>query len=546
MGACRCEFAGWCGGGSAFFIAALVSCSVEDLAIPSANRQAAAGAEHREARSIRPGSRRDTQWQRMGAIQLGSEISRLGGEAFLGFKDSAATDGVDERGRVLVSQSTVDAGVRRVEALGVVVKERFEGRSVVLAIVRPDQVAALLALPIVDYLEPIAVGELFGAAPTTSTSTASTLSQVTPWGVTKVNAPSAWSYSRGAGVKVQYLDSGTDSAHADLAVAVHHGGCQTEDQSHFDYYTHGTWIAGVIGALDNSQMVVGVAPDAALWSSKVSRSRGGVTALAIRCALQFGRANAVDVISMSFGMPANTTVTDEINGAYYHDDIVVVAAAGNTDGGAVDWPASLHAVIAVTAINESDARPSFTAIGAPVELAAPGVGVLTTALSNTLTDTATGTSLAAPHVAGAAAILRAYNPTWSAVEVRRRLAVGAVDLAPAGRDIYTGFGRLNVLNALLAPPPAPPTVEISGPISVRPGASCSWQALVSGGVSPYTYDWHAGYTHLIGGEFVSYDVTGYVHGNLFKMAVTVTGEDLATSDAELWVTVDDNAPLCWN
>lgn len=272
---------------------------------------------------------------------------------------------------------------------------------------------------------------------------------------------------------------------------------------------------------------------------------GGAFALAIRCALQFGRANGVRVLSMSFGMAPSTTVTDEINGAYYQDDIVVVASAGNTNGAAVNWPVTLSSVIAVTAINQSDIRPSFTAIGATVELAAPGAGVVTTNLGNTVGDTL-GTSIAAPHVAGAAAVLRAYNPSWSAPEVRRRLAVGAVDLSPVGRDIYTGFGRLNVLASLLAPAPNPASVTISGPTMVRPGSECTWEAVVGGGVSPFAFEWYAGYENLPGAQFVSFESSGYSHGDLLRLSVTVTGADLASSQATLWVAVDNNAPLCWD
>src|SRR5690625_766700 len=119
-------------------------------------------------------------------------------------------------------------------------------------------------------------------------------------------------------------------------------------------------------------------------------------------------------MNMSLSITSLSSLTDEINAAYNQDDIVLVAAAGNTSGGAVTYPANLNTVIAVTATDNNNNRANFAAIGPEIELAAPGVDIESTCLGGgTCMDA--GTSMAAPHVAGAAALLRSFNSSWSKI-----------------------------------------------------------------------------------------------------------------------------------
>ena len=159
---------------------------------------------------------------------------------------------------------------------------------------------------------------------------------------------------------------------------------------------------------------------------------------------------------MSFGLSPSTAVTDEINGGYNYDNVIFIAAAGTTNGGSVSYPATLANVIAVSAIDSTLSWASFSAVGSKVELTAPGVNVLSTALqygqvcSNGSATVAlcSGTSMAAPHVTGAAALIKAYNPTWTNAQVRARLTSTATDLGTSGFDNYFGYGLINLTAAI--------------------------------------------------------------------------------------------------
>lgn len=226
---------------------------------------------------------------------------------------------------------------------------------------------------------------------------------------------------------------------------------------------------------------------------------------------------------------------------------MIVSAAGNDSGQVTNYPGRLASVIAVSGTDQSDSLWVGSNVGVWNEIAAPASSMPLLGryyCCDTPLVVDAGTSFASAAVAGAAAALRAMGPTWSAQEVRRRLAVGAVDLGPPGQDTKFGFGLLNVYASLSAAAPAPPSLSLSGPTSVAPGTTCTWEVSVDGGVAPYAFAWSAGYTPLTGGEFVSYEVVGYSPGQAFQLKVTVTGADLAPSTASMWVDVESSAPPC--
>lgn len=293
-------------------------------------------------------------------------------------------------------------------------------------------------------------------------------------------------------------------------------------------------------AVNNTSGYIGVAFGAELWSSKVGTFVPDPAYA--RCAVEFGRVNSVAVMNLSIEFDtASTALTDEINAAYYQDDIVIVIAAGNENGGPVTYPATLASGIAVSSTTVFDAIAAHSSVGPKVEISAPGQSVGTTCLGDSVCA-ATGTSFAAPHVAAAAALLRAYNGSWSAPEIRRRLAVGAHDLAPSGRDNSFGYGRLDVQAALAAAAPNPPSISIDGPLVVRPFVACVWAASVSGGASPFAYSWSTG-GGASGGQSFEFSNT-HNHGETFLIQLSVTGADLAQSTTSITVSVSNGAAVC--
>jgi subtilisin family serine protease len=420
--------------------------------------------------------RKDTRWIRMSDSALAEAVRDAGGLAMIGFKDVHATDGVDDDGRVIASSEAAAAGRELLRASGARIAYEFQRTPAVAATLEPSLVATLRADPRIDYVEPSGRGRL--------------LSQTTGWNVYRVTAPPVWSVSTGSGVKVLVLDSGApNGGHQDLVVGVAWR-CVDQGQPTYDGFNvgHGTSVAGVVAAVDNALDIVGVAHDVELLMANVMETSSIVSAAEVACSIDVGRVNNVSIVNMSLALDeASTSVNDQINGGYNSDDMLFVAAAGDTafNNGAVEYPASLANVIAVAAIDSLNQRAAFSPTGSHIELAAPGVSVLTLrmAASGATTHFQSGTSIAAPHVSGAAALLRQRYPSWSNAMIRTRLRQTATDLGASGFDNEFGFGLVNVQAAILM------SVTISGATTVPAGASAEWTAVTTGGTAPNTYEW---------------------------------------------------------
>lgn len=223
--------------------------------------------------------------------------------------------------------------------------------------------------------------------------------QTTPYGVTRVNGGSY----KGNGI-AWVVDTGVDARHPDLRV---HKGKSTSiiDSSRglSDGQGHGTHVAGIIGARDNDFGVIGVAPGVTIASVKVLDNNGKGTADNIIAGLDYAasKARSGDVINLSLGGGYNKAVNDAVLRA--SQSAMVVVAAGNYRGDARNYsPASTEGqnVMTVSAMDSEDAFSQSSNFGnPPIDCAAPGVDILSTAPGGTYASF-TGTSMAAPHVAG--------------------------------------------------------------------------------------------------------------------------------------------------
>ncbi len=195
---------------------------------------------------------------------------------------------------------------------------------------------------------------------------------------------------------------------------------QTTDDANDDN-GHGSHCAGIIAAVDGDGLlpdtddrVVGVAPKVLLYPVKVLDSTGSGYVSDIAEGINWAITKGVDVISMSLGGPSGTTELQTAIQNAYNAGIVVVGAAGNSGrayfGSNVIYPAKYPTVIAVAATDSNNIRASFSSTGPEVDISAPGVSIISSYLND---DTLymSGTSMACPHVAGAAALLLAANPT---------------------------------------------------------------------------------------------------------------------------------------
>lgn len=231
---------------------------------------------------------------------------------------------------------------------------------------------------------------------------------------------------------------------------------QFPDPDPFDDNSHGTACAGIVAAATNNGIgVAGVAPNCKLVALRVFTAWGGyggdfAADRDIASAIIYAADNNIRILNMSFGdVVLSPVVRDAVQYAYAQG-VVMCASSGNAGGDQQRYPAGYDEVIAVGATTPFDTRTPFTTFGIRLDLCAPGVGINTTFpfYRGFYTPSFGGTSAAAPHVAGAVALLLSLRPNLTAEQVRGVIVSTTDDIEEEGWDHFTGSGRLNILNAL--------------------------------------------------------------------------------------------------
>ena len=296
-------------------------------------------------------------------------------------------------------------------------------------------------------LNPNVVGVEFDAEVQASGKPApSQPAQKLPWGVDRVDADLA--NNTGAGVTVCVVDTGIDKDHPDLQANIVGGrnfvakGATVDPTKWDDDNGHGTHVAGTIAAVDNTIGVVGVAPSASLLAAKVLNRQGSGYLSDVIAGVDYCVQNGAKVVSMSLGSNSDVQAFHDAVDAANANGVLLVAAAGNDYGGTVSYPAAYDSVVAVSATDSADNLASFSNVGPQVELAAPGVSILSTYKGGGYT-TLSGTSMATPHVSGVAALAWEANPLLTNAEVRTLLQSTADDLGAVGKDDYFGHGLVD-------------------------------------------------------------------------------------------------------
>lgn len=339
--------------------------------------------------------------------------------------------------------------------------------------------AALQPLAQIVYAEPDGVVRA-AELPTPLTPT-DPLYAASQWGMQRVNASRAWlintgTMTTGVGVRVAVIDSGLDLTHPEFAGRViFEKNYVVRSLPARDDHGHGTHVAGIIAAAQNNgQGISGVAPTVLLDIRRVlSNGQSGLTGTVSNLTdAIFESADAgAKVINLSVETPnANTTLQTVINLAV-GKGALLVGSAGNLDTSGttyVYYPAAYDGVMAVAATDRSDNHAFYSRVGPQIEIAAPGGlvqasssppvndPILSTWAANTFCGanyqatssycTSTGTSMAAPFVSGAAALIRSLRPDLSGAQVRAILTETAL---PIGQDAQkVGAGRLDVAAAL--------------------------------------------------------------------------------------------------
>ena len=313
---------------------------------------------------------------------------------------------------------------------------------VLIADLTDDQIAALETAGDVVSVEHD--GPIYAFGPRLAVEGEPSLDEETiPSGINLIKAPPAWPCSEGKAIKVAVLDSGIDYSHPDLAINYRGGESFVADETDpMDYNGHGTHCAGTIAAAFTGSGVVGVAPGAYLYAVKVlGRSGSGAWSNLIA-----GIDHAVNniearILSMSLGALAAPSAVEAVCDMAYEKGALLIAAAGN-EGGAVGAPANFDSVMAISAIDNAGGLASFSNRGPEIELCAPGVEVLSCSPGGGYRRLS-GTSMACPHVAGAAAVTWGAHRWAANSEIRALLTWRADLMGRLGKTDEFGFGRID-------------------------------------------------------------------------------------------------------
>lgn len=301
-----------------------------------------------------------------------------------------------------------------------------------------------------------------------------TLSQIYPQNIKSLDIPDIWKKTKGKGIVVAILDTGTPKNHPDLLQNIDLSKCRSfiEDEDIWDTYSgHGTHVGGTIGALDNAYGVVGVAPEVTIICIKVLSKNGRSSAKSVLQGLNYCLKIKPDIINMSLGSSSPMPEVHNAIKKLIEMNIPVVAAAGNNGSESVLYPAQYDEVIAVGSYSNSmiKDRSLFSSYGDTLDIMAPGEEILSTYLNGQYA-VLSGTSMACPVVVGIIALLISYirsqNKTLNVEEIKKTLIRSAIDIGGKGFDKQTGWGIVNPKKIFL---------EISGLSS--PKKLSFWQKL---------------------------------------------------------------------
>lgn len=312
------------------------------------------------------------------------------------------------------------------------------------------------------------------------------------WALAKIHAPEAWETCRGGNeVVVAIIDTGVDYKHRDLqgnlwvndaeldgdADVDDDGNGYVDDIHGYDFandtsdpmddHGHGTHCAGIVAAVGNNGLdIAGVCWNARIMAIKILDADGEGDAADAVPAIYYAVANGADIISGSWGGEDSSDALKEAIAYAHRRGVLVVAAAGNLNSSAPYYPGAYPEVLSVAATDSADHRWYLSNYGNWVDIAAPGYsitslrkGVLRSAAATSLTARMSGTSMAAPHVSGACALLLSANPSLTCDELH---GIVTATGDPIAMGITGSDGRLNVYEALRGAIPPAGSLRLDG------------------------------------------------------------------------------------
>jgi subtilisin family serine protease len=321
---------------------------------------------------------------------------------------------------------------------------------------RPSALPQLLSSPGIEWAERESVSHTLGKPNDPLISE--------QWAPQKIGVFNAWRTEKGTkSTIVAVVDTGVDPSHPDLQNRLLPGyDFVNADQDPSDDHGHGTHVAGIIAARpDNRTGISGMSWGARILPLKACDSQGACGNFEVTAAIVRAIQEKAQVVNLSLGAPGESCPREFDLAAQLaqRQNVLLVAAAGNSaqEGNPTSYPAACDGYVAVGATSPTDEWATFSEHGDYVDVAAPGVMILSTVPPALLMQDdpstpgygfADGTSMATPHVAGLAALLFSQHPDWQPSHVQHRIESTAVDLGARGRDPYFGAGRIDVRRAV--------------------------------------------------------------------------------------------------
>lgn len=298
----------------------------------------------------------------------------------------------------------------------------------------------------IEYVEPDFIAQALG------TSNDPYFVQGSQWHLSKIQAPTAWDTTTGSSTQVvAVIDSGVRASHPDLVGKVMVGyDFVANDNDANDENGHGTGVAGTLSPRSNNQIgVCGVAWANPILPVRVLDANGSGNYSAIANGIIYAADRGAKVINLSLGGTSSSrALQDAINYAW-NKQCVIVAAAGNNGSNVAFYPAACTNVVAVSATNASDTRPTWSNFGSYVDVSAPGVDILSVYGTDQYAAW-NGTSFSSPVASGVVALMAAANSTLTNVLLVDLLIKNSDDVGALGKDVYYGSGRVNANRAVTA------------------------------------------------------------------------------------------------
>ncbi|WP_241254709.1 S8 family peptidase [Brevibacillus sp. SYP-B805] len=266
------------------------------------------------------------------------------------------------------------------------------------------------------------------------------------WNLPLIGMEQSWNVSRGSGkVVVAIVDTGIDLDHPEFRGKLATGYNVLEDNHYpMDDNGHGTHVAGIIAARTNNRVgIAGMSWNSRLMPVKAIGADGSGTAFDIAQGIRWAADHGADVINLSVGNYTSSAALREACRYAYDKNVVLVAATGNDATDQPGYPAAYREVFGVSAVDHNRNRADFSNYGDYVDVVAPGVDIASTYIYSDYAALS-GTSMACPHVAALASLIRSVNPDLSSEQVMNIMRSTARDLGRPGKDPLYGYGLIDV------------------------------------------------------------------------------------------------------